>query len=143
MCVGNRSVACACVWGNRRLACLCLCQQEHCVSVFRATGALHVCEQQERCVYVCVCLGQQESCVLELVMCDFTGPILASLWGDLALVFLNKMASTQPPVLMRLTIIRASKLVNHSWNGLSRTSICVLHSVHYFSDRVVFVLARG
>ena len=48
-------------------------------------------------------VGQPENCVLEVALCDFTGPVLVNLWGDLAVEFLHKVASVQPPVTMRLT----------------------------------------
>ena len=82
--------------------------------------------------------AQSENCVLDVSMCDFTGPVLVSLWGDFASEFLNKVASVQLPVVMRLTTIRASKLANNDWNGQCLTSIHVLHSVQGFSDRVGF-----
>ena len=69
------------------------------------------------------CLEQSDTHVLDVCMCDFTGPVLVNLWGDLALEFLDKISKIEPPVILRFGGMRATKLANNAWNGPRLTSI--------------------
>ena len=78
---------------------------------------------------------QSDHHVLDVCMCDFTGPVVVNLWGHLALQFLDQISKIEPPVILRLTGITATKLANNAWKGPSLTSIHVLNSVQGFPER--------